>query len=74
MISTVEDLEYLVVAASVDALQQTLDVAQFAVPMDGRVLLRGMDPTRGLFVQLDSGAFAIPRALLDDLRADLAPA
>ena len=73
VITTVDDVDYLVIAASVDALQNTIDVATYAVPMDGRVLVRGMKPDLGIFVHLDTGAFAMPRAMIDDLRAQLPP-
>lgn len=70
VISRIDDVDYLVIASTVDALEQTIDIARFAVPMDGRVLVEGMDPDLAVLVHLGAGAFAIPKAALDDLRAD----
>ncbi|GAA5151016.1 hypothetical protein GCM10025768_16850 [Microbacterium pseudoresistens] len=67
--SRIENVDYHVIASSVAALQQTIEVAQYAVPMDGRVLVKGMNPEIGLLVNHAAGAFAIPKAMLDDLRA-----
>lgn len=69
VLSKVEGVEYHVVASSVDALQKTIEVAEYAVPMDGRVLVNGMNPEIGLLVNHAQGAFAMPKAMLDDIRA-----
>ncbi|KRA23677.1 hypothetical protein ASD65_03980 [Microbacterium sp. Root61] len=74
VISKIEDVDYLVIASNVDALEETLDVAQFAVPMDGRVLVVGMNPDLALLVNLGGAAFALPKPMLDDLRAASSPA
>lgn len=69
VISRIDEVDYLVVGATVDALEETIDVAQYGVPMDGRVLVAGMDPELGILVNLGGGgAFALPKAMLDDLR------
>lgn len=73
VISKIEDVDYLVVASNVDALEETIDVAQFAVPMDGRVLVAGMNPDLALLVNLGGGAFAMPKGMLDELRAATSP-
>ena len=60
---------YLVAGATVDALEETIDVARYGVPMDGRVLVAGMDPELGILVNLGGDrAFAMPKAMLDDIR------
>ncbi|KAA9134896.1 SseB family protein [Microbacterium caowuchunii] len=69
VISRIDEVDYLVIASTVDALEETIDVARFAVPMDGRVLVEGMNPELAVLVNLGGGAFAIPKAMLDDLRA-----
>jgi len=69
VISKIEDVDYLVISSTVEALEDTIDVAQFAVPMDGRVLVVGMNPDLALLVNLGGGAFAMPKGILDDLRA-----
>ncbi len=69
VISRIDEVDYLVVGATVDALEETIDVARYGVPMDGRVLVNGMDPELGILVNLGGGgAFALPKAMLDDLR------
>ena len=69
VISRIDEVDYLVVGATVDALEETIDVARYGVPMDGRVLVTGMDPELGILVNLGGGgAFALPKAMLDDLR------
>lgn len=64
-----DDTDFMVVAASEFALQQTRDVATFAVPMTGKAIAGGMNPELALLVNLDEGAFALPKAMLDDIRA-----
>jgi hypothetical protein len=68
VISRIDDVDYLVVASTVDALETNVDVARYAVPMDGRVLVEGMDPELAVLVHVGAGAFALPKAMLDDLR------
>ncbi|WP_460774279.1 SseB family protein [Microbacterium sp. GXF7504] len=69
VISRVDEVDYLVIGATVDALEETIDVARYGVPMDGRVLVAGMDPELGILVNLGGGgAFAMPKAMLDDIR------
>ena len=70
VISKIDEVDYLVAAATVDALDETIDIARYAVPMDGRVLVQGMDPDLAVLVNLGGGAFAIPKAMLDDLRSE----
>lgn len=71
VISTIKAVDYLVIASTVEALEETIDVAQFAVPMDGRVLVDGMNVDLALLVNLGGSAFALPKTMLDDLRAAL---
>jgi len=73
VISKIEDVDYLVISSTVAALEETIDVAQFAVPMDGRVLVTGMNSDLALLVNLGGAAFALPTAMLDDLRAAMSP-
>ena len=69
VISRIDEVDYLVIGATVDALEETIDVARYGVPMDGRVLVTGMDPELGILVNLGGGgAFALPKSMLDDLR------
>lgn len=69
VMSKIDEVEYLVIASTVAVLDQTADVARYAVPMDGKVIVEGMNPEVGLLVNLTGGAFAMPKAMLDDLRA-----
>ncbi len=64
-----DDTDFLVVAATEYALQQTRDVAEFAVPMKGRAIVNAMNQDLALLVNLDKGAFALPLAMLDEIRA-----
>jgi len=69
VISRIDEVDYLVAGATVDALEETIDVARYGVPMDGRVLVTGMDPELGILVNLGGDrAFAMPKAMLDDIR------
>lgn len=73
VVSKIDDVEYMVVASTPDALEQTGDVARFAVPMLGKAIVNGMNPGLALMVNLPSGAFAMPTAMLDDIRRDAGP-
>lgn len=73
VVSKIDEVEYMVVASSPDALEQTGDVARFAVPMPGKAIVSGMNPELALMVNLPSGAFAMPTAMLDDIRRDASP-
>lgn len=73
VVSKIDEVEYLIVAATAESLEQTGDVARFAVPMAGRALVNGMNPDLALMVNLDAGAFAMPKAMLDDIREQSAP-
>lgn len=64
-----DDTDFMVVAATEFALQQTRDVATFAVPMIGRDVANHMNPELALLINLNEGAFALPKAMLDDIRA-----
>ena len=64
-----DETDFLVVAATEFALQQTRDVATFAVPMSGRAIVGGMNPQLALLVNLDKGAFALPLGMLNEIRA-----
>lgn len=64
-----DETDFMVVAATVEALQQTQDVAKFAVPLTGQTVANGMNPDLALLVNLDEGAFALPKTMLDDIRA-----
>lgn len=73
VMSTVQDVEYMVVASTVAALERTADVALYGVPMDGRVCVTGINPAFSLLVNTETGAFAMPKAMLDDIRATGGP-
>ena len=64
-----DETDFLVVAATEYALQQTRDVATFVVPMTGRSIVGAMNRDLALLVNLDKGAFALPLAMLNEIRA-----
>lgn len=70
VVTAVENVEYVVVASTVDALERTSDVAAFAVPMTGRGVALAMNREFGLMVYTTTGAFALPQAMLEDIRAE----
>lgn len=73
VISRIDDMDYLVVASTEEALEHTGDVARFAVPMTGRTLVSGMNAELAILVNLTVGAFALPKAMLDDIRDSANP-
>lgn len=73
VMSSIENVEYMVVASTVAALEKTADVALYGVPMDGRVCVNGINPEFSLLVNTEAGAFAMPKAMLDDIRSSANP-
>lgn len=73
VISRIDEVDYLVVASTEAALEHTGDVARFAVPMTGRTLVSGMSTELAVLVNLTVGAFALPQAMLDDIRTSANP-
>lgn len=73
VMSNVEGVEYMVIASTVAALDRTSDVALYGVPMDGRVCVQGIDPAFSLLINTNTGAFAMPKAMLDDIREGSSP-
>ena len=69
VITRVDEVDYMVVASTTGALEHTGDVARFGVPMNGRSVITGMNPELALMINLSFGAFAMPKAMLDDIRS-----
>jgi len=73
VLAEIDDVEYMIVASSESALEETRDVALFGVPMSGRAIINGMNPQLALMINMDGGAFAMPQGMLDDIRASSGP-
>lgn len=73
VVSRIDEVDYMVVASTTAALEQTGDVAAFGVPLAGRAVITGMNDALALMVNTDSGAFALPQAMLAELREQLNP-
>lgn len=63
---------HIVIAASEAALDQTKDHAAFALTVSGQDVVRGLAPGTGVLVNTSEGSFALPPALLGQLRDYLA--
>lgn len=73
VVSRIDEVDYMVVASTVEALEHTGEVAVFGVPMTGTAVITGMNDTLSLMINTDTGAFALPQAMLAELREQVNP-
>lgn len=73
VVSRIDEVDYMIVASTVSALDHTGDVAAFGVPLTGRAVITSMNGDLALMVNTDSGAFALPQAMLVELREQSNP-
>lgn len=66
--STIDGVEYILVATGEQAAGRTADQAPYGIPMTGADVIRGLAPGMGIVVNATVGAFTLPPDLVDRLR------
>lgn len=72
VLTDIEGIECMVVAASQAGLNRTNEIATFAFSVQGKFVAQGLDPQFGLVVNTADGSFAIPRDTLATVRERMA--
>lgn len=72
LLAEIDGVPHMVVATSMAGLQKSASAANFAVTLRGEDVIRGLNPSYGVFVNTVSIAFARSPQLLAELRAGLA--